>query len=181
MPFARPVSPPSAPAPPPRLHEPVLTDLYTRRQVPNTRSGSENEGGNNAGTATPVSTSDAIPTVTTVQVAADMEARNGRPARPVTLGDYSFLQERHEEDAESAYPVAAHPIPRTASEVPIVTTAPVPIAAPVPNIIPAATSLATTTSPRGRTNTESSPLEPTFCLCRGWRVPGWLSSCFANE
>ena len=149
--------------------------------MPSSRFGSENEGGNNAGTAAPLGASDAIPVVTTVQAAAEMEARDGRPARPVTLSDYNFLQERHEEDAGTAHPATALPIPRLASEVPIVTTAPVPIAAPVPNIAPVSAPLTTTTGRRSRTNTEPPPLEPTFCLCWSWRVPGWLSSCLFDE
>lgn len=152
--FARPASPPHVPPSPQRPQPPV--------------------------SVVPPGASDIMPTVTTVQTAAEMEARDGRPARRVTLSDYSFLQERHEEDAAGVHLATALP-PRTASNRAVVTTAPVPVAPPVPTIAPSIATLATTIGPRSRANAEPSPPEPTFCLSWSWCVPGWLSSCFFDE
>lgn len=181
LPFARPVTPlpepPSEPPLPPRPQTPVEVAPSSSQQVP--RPISDNDGGNNAATTDQPAAGDGTPTITSVQNAAEMEARNGRPARRVTLSDYSFLQERHDEGTENGHLTTA--LPRTGGEGHIVTAAPAPIPGPAPTNARIFASLSNTTDPRRRASAEHVREEPTFCLCWNWRVPEWLSSCFFEE
>lgn len=169
LPFARPVAPrPSVQEP----QGPVSTASNIGHQAALSRLSLCRNDGSIPNILSPRGTSATIPEVTSVQAAAEMEARDGRPARPVTLVDYNFLHER-QDDAGSARPSIA--ISRASRDIPIVATAPAPIVAPIP------TPMAASVPARNSRPGEVTPPEPTFCLCPSWHMPEWLTSCFYGE
>ncbi|CAK7264934.1 hypothetical protein SEPCBS119000_001246 [Sporothrix epigloea] len=100
----------------------------------------------------------------TAEAAAELEVRNGRPPRPVTLDDYSFLQDENGTRAvRSAYIVTDEPAPVDA-----------PVAAPV-------NAAAIASETRQTMASTEAAADPTCCPCAGWRIPHWLVDLFTYE
>ena len=104
-----------------------------------------------------------------------MEARNGRPPRPVTLNDYSFLQQGMEMQAQRQHVEATS---RTVRNDCIIADEPAPVDAPIPV---AATCPAAAAPEASQGTIRDEAAESVFCPCGSWHMPRWLLDLFTYE
>lgn len=162
-PLSRDIFPPPGPPPP----APVAASI--RQEVPQTAPSRPNEiNGSANGGLQGVNSTTATTATATAEATAEMEARYGRSARPVTLDDYTFLQE--ERDIE-----ATNVLSDDTADASATTTSPATPAAHAatggPVALVGAATHAATDIRQGRNSAERSPLASMSCPCQNWRMP----------